>query len=84
MNSNHSSLPSMNYKAQVATCVIVQAELLYMAYNSGQKARNLARVKVFIEDINVYFIDEETADIYAQFKAEMLERFALTSSRQSS
>ncbi|MEQ9235981.1 type II toxin-antitoxin system VapC family toxin [Coleofasciculus sp. E2-BRE-01] len=62
-------------EAQVATCVIVQAELLYMAYNSGQKARNLAQVKVFLEDINVYFIDEETADIYAQFKAEILERF---------
>jgi tRNA(fMet)-specific endonuclease VapC len=54
-------------EAQVATCVIVQAELLYMAYNSGQKARNLAQVKVFLEDINVYFIDKETADIYAQF-----------------
>jgi tRNA(fMet)-specific endonuclease VapC len=61
-------------EAQVATCVIVQAELLYMAYNSGQKARNLAQIKVFLEDINVYFIDEETADIYAQFKAEILER----------
>ncbi|MEQ8974100.1 MAG: type II toxin-antitoxin system VapC family toxin [Coleofasciculus sp. C1-SOL-03] len=61
-------------EAQVATCVIVQAKLLYMAYNSGQKARNLAQIKVFLEDINVYFIDEETADIYAQFKAEILER----------
>ncbi|MEB3881900.1 type II toxin-antitoxin system VapC family toxin [Lyngbya sp. CCY1209] len=62
-------------ESQVSTCVIVQAELLYMAYNSEQKARNLARVKSFLQDIVIYFIDEETADIYAQFKAEILDHF---------
>lgn len=62
-------------EAQVATCVIVQAELLYMAYNSSQKARNLAQVNLFLQDINIYFIDEETANVYAQFKAEILEHF---------
>lgn len=62
-------------ETQVATCVIVQAELLYMAYKSEQKARNLAQVKVFLEDIAIYFPDEETADIYAQFKAAILDRF---------
>jgi tRNA(fMet)-specific endonuclease VapC len=60
---------------QVATCVIVEAELLYMAYKSEQKARNLAQVKVFLQDIKIYFLDEETADIYAQFKAGILEHF---------
>ena len=62
-------------EAQVATCVIVQAELLYMAYKSEQKARNLAQVKVFLQDIKIYFLDEETADIYAQVKAGNLEHF---------
>ena len=64
-------------EAQVATCVIVQAELLYMAYKSEQKARNLAQVKVFLQDIKIYFPDEETADIYAQFKAAILDHFGL-------
>lgn len=62
-------------EAQVATCVIVQAELLYMAYKSEQKTKNLAKVKLFLQDIKIYFLDEETADIYAQFKAEILEHF---------
>lgn len=62
-------------EADVATCVIVQAELLYMAYKSEQKNRNLRQVKLFLQDINIYFIDEETANIYAQFKAEILEYF---------
>jgi tRNA(fMet)-specific endonuclease VapC len=62
-------------EAQVATCVIVQAELLYMAYKSEQIARNLARVRLFLEDINIYFIDKESADIYAQFKVELLNKF---------
>lgn len=62
-------------EAQVATCVIVQAELLYMAYKSEQKARNLAQVKMFLQDITIYFLDEEAADIYAQFKVAILDRF---------
>ncbi|MDJ1171317.1 type II toxin-antitoxin system VapC family toxin [Roseofilum sp. BLCC_M154] len=62
-------------ESQVATCVIVQGELLYMAYKSEQKARNLAQVNLFLEDIRIYRIDEVTANIYAEFKAEILEYF---------
>jgi len=62
-------------ESQVATCVIVQGELLYMAYKSEQKARNLANIKAFLADIRLYWIDEVTADIYAEFKAEILEHF---------
>jgi tRNA(fMet)-specific endonuclease VapC len=62
-------------EAQVATCVIVQAELLYMAYKSEQTDSNLARVRLFLEDINIYFIDKQTADIYAQFKVKILNQF---------
>ena len=62
-------------ESQIATCIIVQGELLYMAYKSEQKATNLERVKLFLEDIRIYHIDEMTANIYAEFKAELLEYF---------
>ena len=62
-------------ESQVATCIIVEAELLFMAYKSAQKSSNLLRIQTFIQDIAIYLIDEETANIYAKFKAEILEHF---------
>jgi tRNA(fMet)-specific endonuclease VapC len=44
-------------EAQVATCVIVQAELLYMAYKSEIKTKNFAQVKLFLQDIKIYFFN---------------------------
>lgn len=48
---------------------------MFMAYNSQQKTENLARVQEFLNDIGVYFVDEETANIYGQFKAEIINHF---------
>lgn len=48
---------------------------MFMAQNSEQRERNLARVQMFLQDIRLYFMDEETADIYGQFKAEIIARF---------
>jgi tRNA(fMet)-specific endonuclease VapC len=63
-------------ESQVATCVIVGGELIYMAENSEQKNRNLRLVREFLEDIQLYPIDEETFSIYGQFKADLMRRFA--------
>lgn len=55
-------------KSQVVTCIIVWGELMFIAHNSEQRAENLAGVQEFLEDIGIYFVDEETADIYVSSK----------------
>lgn len=59
----------------IATSIITHGELIFMAHKSEQKTANLARVKEFIEDISLYFVDEKTADIYGEFKAEIIAHF---------
>ncbi|MBW4543398.1 MAG: type II toxin-antitoxin system VapC family toxin [Symplocastrum torsivum CPER-KK1] len=62
-------------KVPVATNVIVCGELTFMAQNSQQRAANIIRVQVFLRGIDIYPIDRETADIYGQFKAEIITQF---------
>jgi tRNA(fMet)-specific endonuclease VapC len=59
----------------VATSFIVRGELLFMAYNSEQRAVNVARVRVFLQSIGLYFVDEETTDLYAELKAALVRHF---------
>lgn len=58
-----------------ATSVIVQGELLNMAYFSEQKEKNLARVRDFLQDSAVYLVDEETAQTYGELKANLLNYY---------
>lgn len=60
---------------QVATCVVVRGELIYMAHHSEQQNQNLLRVRAFLEDIRVYRVDEETADLYGELKAALFAHF---------
>ncbi|MCL1463736.1 type II toxin-antitoxin system VapC family toxin [Argonema galeatum] len=62
-------------QSEITTCVIVQAELIYMAENSQKKESNLNRVKEFLKDILIYEIDSITAEIYGKFQAELMQRF---------
>ncbi len=59
----------------VATSVIVVGELVFMAENSQQKTANLKVVQAFVQSIDIYQIDKEIAEIYGQFKAEIISRF---------
>ncbi len=59
----------------VATCVTVRGELIYMAYNSERVVENLAQVHSFLADIRVYVIDEQTADLYGELKGAVMRHF---------
>jgi tRNA(fMet)-specific endonuclease VapC len=45
-----------------------------MAEKSQQKSANLEAVEIFLKDIQVLPVDDETATIYGHFKAEILEQ----------
>jgi tRNA(fMet)-specific endonuclease VapC len=62
-------------EAPIATCVIVRGELIFMGQKSERKAENLHQIHQFLDDILVYPIDDETANIYGTLKAAILERF---------
>lgn len=87
LDTNHCSLAINNnseilthlsalQESQVSTCVIVQAELIYMAENSQKRESNLNRVLAFLNNILIYEIDSATAQIYAQLQANLMKQFA--------
>ncbi|MGI0480246.1 type II toxin-antitoxin system VapC family toxin [Geminocystis sp. CENA526] len=59
----------------IATSVIVAGELIFMAQNSLYKDDNLAKVKSFLNDINIYSFNEETIYIYGELKAKIIDKF---------
>ena len=63
-------------RSQVSTCVIVQAELIYMAENSQKRESNLNLVREFLNNIFIYEIDSVTAEIHAAFQADLMRQFA--------
>ena len=60
----------------VATCVIVQGELIDMAERSRARENNLALVQHFLQGIYIYNVDETTATLYGQLKASLFNQFA--------
>ncbi len=63
-------------KVTLATSAIAAGELRFMAQNSQQKTANLIRIRAFLNRIYIYPIDDETAEIYGDFKSEIIKRFA--------
>lgn len=46
-----------------------------MAENSEQKAANKVRVQLLLRDIQIIPVDREIAEIYGEFKTEIITRF---------
>jgi tRNA(fMet)-specific endonuclease VapC len=59
----------------VATCVIVQGELVFMAHRSRRKSDNLLRIQAFLEDIHVYPVDQTTAEVYGELKTAVINYY---------
>ena len=61
--------------APVATSVIVRGELMFMAEHSKQREMNLRQIEAFPSTLDVYSVDEATADWYGTLKAALFARF---------
>ena len=59
----------------VATCVIVRGELVFGAHKSQRTAENLHAAMQFLGAMEIYEIDEQTADVYGELKAMILNYF---------
>ncbi|HEY9703651.1 MAG TPA: type II toxin-antitoxin system VapC family toxin [Allocoleopsis sp.] len=62
--------------ATIGVSIITYAELLYMIEKSALKSQNLIAVQSFLSQVDLYFIDEETASIYSNLKAAVFNHFA--------
>jgi tRNA(fMet)-specific endonuclease VapC len=59
----------------VATSVIVEGELIYMAQRSEHLLANRNRVDAFLRGIRIYPIDSQTAILYGDLKSALMQRF---------
>jgi tRNA(fMet)-specific endonuclease VapC len=62
--------------SEIGISIITYGELLYMTEKSEQKAQNSTAVRTFLANVDLYFIDEETAILYSQLKAAVFNQFA--------
>ncbi len=78
INGNVQVINSLKNKRNnvIGISIITYAELLYMAEKSARKSENITGVKEFLDKVNLYFIDEETAIYYSQIKTAVFNQFA--------
>jgi tRNA(fMet)-specific endonuclease VapC len=57
------------------TCAIVQGELVLMALLSERTAENLARLREFLDRMDVLAVDDRVADAYGSIRAVLVAHF---------
>jgi tRNA(fMet)-specific endonuclease VapC len=58
----------------IGVSIITHAELLYMAEKSALKIQDLEAIHRFLAEVDLYFLDEETASIYSHLKAAVFNQ----------
>ncbi len=78
INNNPNVVNALRSRAsgEISISIITYGELLYMTEKSERKAQNLAAVQNFLESVDLYFVDEETAILYSQLKTAVFNQFA--------
>ena len=62
-------------QAIFVTCSIVSGELFFMAYKSKQVELNLNLIVDFLNDLEIYPINDETSKYYGELKANLLNHY---------
>lgn len=78
INNNPKVIAALRSRSgnEIGISIITYAELLYMTEKSERKEQNFAAVQTFLESVDLYFIDEETAIFYSQLKTAVFNKFA--------
>ena len=78
INGDSQIINALNTRADgvIGISIITYGELLYMTEKSKQKMQNRIVVEAFLADVDLYFIDEETAIIYSRIKTSVFNYFA--------
>lgn len=76
INGNFKVIDTLNsYDESVGISIITYAELLYMVEKSQKISQNKFAIESFLDNVDLYFIDQETALIYRQIKTLVFNRF---------
>ncbi|WP_228041774.1 type II toxin-antitoxin system VapC family toxin [Planktothrix mougeotii] len=78
INGNSQVIDALNAHGNdiIGISIITYAELLYMTDKSQKAVQNRIVVESFLNQIDLYLIDEETAIIYSRIKASVFNQFA--------
>lgn len=66
---------SANSQHTMATSVITEGELTFMAHGSNEKNINIVRITSLLSGIRIHHIDSKTAKIYGSIKADLFNRY---------
>ena len=78
INANPNVVEAVEARADstLSVSIITCAELLYMAEKSERIAQNRQVVSALLQDFDIYLLDETTATVYSQLKANLFNTFA--------
>lgn len=67
----------------VGISAITRGELIFMIERSKKVAENYQRFSPFLDNINIYLIDQDISDCYGRLKARILQHFGPKDKKQA-